>query len=88
MASPPPAGTGIRERRRAWLRELMQHTPDGIVADRVPGLQAGLDARLQEPDIEVLIDAEPPVRAAKRLCASLGIEFDDTYPEPKPPDTG
>jgi len=66
----------------------MQHTLDGIVADRVTGLQAGLDARLQEPGIEALIDAEPPVRAAKCLCASLDIEFDDIYPEPKPPDTG
>jgi hypothetical protein len=84
----PPPPTGIRERRRARLRELMQHTLDGIAADRIPTLQAGLEARLKEPDVEALIDAEHPVRAAKRLCASLGIEFDAAYPEPKKTDTG
>ncbi|MGO1079332.1 hypothetical protein [Inquilinus sp. CA228] len=87
---PPPTDTpaGTRKRRRARLRELMQHTIDGIAADTVPALQAGLEARLKEPDVEALIDAEPPVRAARRLCASLGIESDNTYPEPKAPDTG
>ena len=87
---PPPTDTpaGIRKRRRARLRELMQHTIDGLAADRIPIVQAGLEARLKEPDVEALIDAEPPVRAAKRLCASLGIESDNTYPEPKQPDTG
>jgi len=34
------------------------------------------------------LDGIPPLRAAKCLCASLDIEFDDIYPEPKPPDTG
>ncbi|MGL4968000.1 MAG: hypothetical protein ACRC67_42680 [Inquilinus sp.] len=88
---PSPAAStpaAIRERRRARLRELMQHTIDGLAPDRVPVLQAGVEARLQEPDVEALIDAEPPIRAARRLCASLGIEFDDTCQEPKQPDTG
>jgi hypothetical protein len=66
----------------------MQHTINGIAPDRIPILQAGLEAGLKEPDVEALIDAEPPVRAAKRLCASLGIESDNTYPAPKQPDTG
>ncbi|MFE0756320.1 hypothetical protein ACFW16_20325 [Inquilinus sp. NPDC058860] len=66
----------------------MQHTLDGIAADRVPALQAGLEARLKESDVEALIDAEPPVRAAKRLCASLGVDFDDACQEPGKPDTG
>jgi hypothetical protein len=87
---PPAAGTPaeIRERRWARVHELMQHTINGIAPDRIPILQAGLEARLKEPDVEALIDAEPPVRAAKRLCASLGIESDNTYPAPKQPDTG
>ncbi|WP_342242134.1 hypothetical protein, partial [Inquilinus sp. OTU3971] len=88
---PPPAATTpatIRKRRRARLHELMQHTLDGIASDRVPALRAGLEARLQEPDVEALIEAEPPMRAAQRLCASLGIDFDAAYREPKEPDTG
>ncbi|MGO1074725.1 hypothetical protein [Inquilinus sp. CA228] len=86
---PPPAGTpaGIRERRRARLHELMQHTLDGIVVGQA-ALRAALEARLKEPDVEALIDAEPPMRAARRLCASLGIDFDAAYREPKQPDTG
>jgi hypothetical protein len=65
----------------------MQHTLDGIIVGQA-ALRAGLEARLKEPDVEALIDAEPPVRAARRLCASLGIEFDKKYPAPKQPDTG
>ncbi|MFE0758866.1 hypothetical protein ACFW16_33220 [Inquilinus sp. NPDC058860] len=86
---PPPAGTPAenRERRRARVRDLMQHTIDGIVVGQA-ALRAGLEARLEEPDVEALIDAEPPMRAARRLCASLGIDFDAAYREPKQPDTG
>jgi hypothetical protein len=87
---PPPTGTPreVRQRRRARLVELMQRTLDAIDADKAPGLQAGLEARLQEPDVEALIDAEPPARAAARLCASLGIDFDAACQEPQEPDTG
>jgi hypothetical protein len=87
---PPPAASTPAEdraRRRARVHELMQHTLDGIIVGQA-ALRAGLEARLKEPDVEALIDAEPPVRAARRLCASLGIEFDKKYPAPKQPDTG
>ncbi len=69
---PPPAASTPaenRERRRARVHELMQHTLDGIVVGQA-ALRAGLEARLKEPDVEGLIDAEPPMRAARRLCAS------------------
>ncbi|MBW8728986.1 MAG: hypothetical protein JF625_28040, partial [Inquilinus limosus] len=87
---PPPAGTPAesRGRRRARVHELMRHTINGIAPDRIPILQAGLEARLKEPDVEMLIDTEPPMRAARRLCASLGIDFDAAHREPKEPDTG
>jgi hypothetical protein len=90
---PPPTGTPdeVRKRRRARLVELMQQTLDAIDAidaGKAAGLKAGLEARLEEPDVEALIDAEPPAPAAKRLCRSLGIDFDATYREPKEPDTG
>ncbi|MGK9166504.1 hypothetical protein KXR53_09425 [Inquilinus limosus] len=87
---PPPTGTPaeIRERRRARLHELMQRTLDAIDPDKAPGLEAGLAARLAEPDVEALIDTEPPARAAERLCRSLGVGFDGDYEEPKEPDTG
>jgi hypothetical protein len=91
---PPPTGTPaeVRERRRARLVELMQKTLDAISdRDKAASLQAGVEARLKEPDVEALIDAEPPAPAAARLCRSLGI---DPYPfhegpgEPDKPDTG
>jgi hypothetical protein len=87
---PPPTGTPdeVRKRRRARLVELMQQTLDAIDADKAAGLKAGIEARLAEPDVEALIDAEPPAPAAARLCRSLGIDFDAAYREPKEPDTG
>jgi hypothetical protein len=88
---PPPTGTPdeVRKRRRARLVELMQQTLDAI-SDRkkAAALQAGLEGRLQEPDVEALIDAEPPAPAAERLCRSLGIDFAGDYKEPGKPDTG
>ncbi|MGK9165236.1 hypothetical protein KXR53_03015 [Inquilinus limosus] len=88
---PPPTGTPaeIRQRRRARLHELMQRTLD-VIADRnkVPALKAGIAARLTEPDIEDLILAEPPARAAERLRRSLAIDPDPFGDDPKPPDTG
>jgi hypothetical protein len=88
---PPPTGTPdeVRQRRRARLVELMQQTLDAI-SDRkkAAALQAGLEGRLKEPDVEALIDAEPPAPAAERLCRSLGIDFPGDYEEPVEPDTG
>ena len=74
---PPPAGTPAenRERRRARVRRADAAHARRHRRPARPRLQAGLEARLKEPDVEALIDAEPPVRAARRLCASLGIDF-------------
>ncbi|WP_225771634.1 hypothetical protein [Inquilinus sp. Marseille-Q2685] len=93
---PPPTGSPgeIRARRRARLLDLMKRTLGAIDPAKAPGLEAGIEARLQEPDVPALIDAEPPARAAARLCRSLGVDFagDDEEPEepgkPCGPDTG
>ncbi|TSD84467.1 hypothetical protein FFK22_032590 [Mycobacterium sp. KBS0706] len=91
---PPPTGTPaeVRERRRARLVELMQKSLDAISdRDKAASLQAGVEARLKEPDVEALIDAEPPAPAAARLCRSLGIDpypFHEGPSEPDKPGTG
>ncbi|HEY9346246.1 MAG TPA: hypothetical protein VIQ53_13090, partial [Inquilinus sp.] len=88
---PPPTGTPaeVRERRRAWLHELMRQTLAAISdRDKAAALQAGVEARLKEPDVEALIDTEPPAPAAARLCRSLGIDFRGDYEEPVEPDSG
>ncbi|MGL4964764.1 MAG: hypothetical protein ACRC67_26295 [Inquilinus sp.] len=88
---PPPTGTPaeVRERRRARLVELMQKTLAAISdRDKAASLQAGVEARLKEPDVEALIDTEPPAPAAARLCRSLGIDFRGDYEEPVEPDSG
>ncbi|WP_342241452.1 hypothetical protein [Inquilinus sp. OTU3971] len=88
---PPPTGTPaeIRERRRARLHELMRQTLDLISdRDKAASVQAGIEARLAEPDIEALIDAEPPAPDAARLCRSLGIDFHGGGKDPDKPDTG
>ncbi|MBW8729222.1 MAG: hypothetical protein JF625_29240 [Inquilinus limosus] len=49
---------------------------------------AGIEARLKEPDVPALLDTEPPMRVAERLCRSLGLE---PYPDldwADKPDTG
>ena len=73
---PPLTGTPAETRERRWarLRELMRQTLDAIDADKAARLKAGIEARLQEPDVPAMIDAEPPMRVAERLCRSLGLE--------------
>ncbi|WP_225766606.1 hypothetical protein [Inquilinus sp. Marseille-Q2685] len=88
---PPPTGSPgeIRARRRARLHELMKRTLGAIDPAKAPGLKAGIEARLQEPDAGALIDAEPPAGAAARLCRSLGVDFAGDYEEPpEPPEPG
>ncbi|KGM31339.1 hypothetical protein, partial [Inquilinus limosus] len=91
---PPPVGSRaeVRQRRRARLDELMRQSLAMVdERERVPAVEAGLAARLQEPDVEAMIEAEPPGRVADRLCRSLGIIFHgDTGggKEPDEPDTG
>ena len=88
---PPPTGTPaeVRERRRARLHELMRQTLAAISdRDKAAALQAGVEARLKEPDVEALIDTEPPAPAAARLCRSLGIDPILCLENPDEPDTG
>jgi hypothetical protein len=78
----------IRKQRRARLAELMTQPLRYAEADEIPALKAGIEARLQESDVAALIDAEPPMRVAERLCLSLGLE---PYPHldwADKPDTG
>jgi hypothetical protein len=87
---PPLTGTPdeIRKRRRARVAELMTQPLRYVDADEIPALKAGIEARLQEPDVAALIDAEPPMRVAERLCRSLGLEPYPDLDEADKPDTG
>ncbi|MGL4966480.1 MAG: hypothetical protein ACRC67_34980 [Inquilinus sp.] len=73
---PPLTGTAAETRKRRWDRlvELMRQPLRYAEADEIPALLAGIEARLQEPDVPALLDAEPPMRVAERLCRSLGLE--------------
>jgi len=87
---PPLTGTAAETRKRRWdrLLELMQQPLRYVDRDEIPALKAGIEARLQEPDIPAMLDAEPPMRVAERLCRSLGLE---PYPHldwADKPDTG
>jgi hypothetical protein len=88
---PPPltdTPDEIRERRRAQVLELLSQPLRYVDRDEIPALMAGIEARLQEPDVPAMIDAEPPMRVAERFCRSLGLE---PYPDldwADKPDTG
>ena len=86
---PPPTGSAdeVRARRRARLIELMDASIAAVSdAKQRPAFRAGLAARLQEPDVEALIDSHPPAEAAQRLCRSLALDF--RYRGKDDPDTG
>jgi hypothetical protein len=87
---PPLTGTVAETKERRWARlvELMKQPLRYVDRDEIPALKAGIEARLQEPDVPALLDAEPPMRVAERLCRSLGL---DPYPHldwADKPDTG
>ncbi len=70
---PPPltdTPDEIRERRRARVLELLSQPLRTMDRDEIPALMAGIEARLREPDVPAMIDAEPPMRVAARLCRS------------------
>jgi hypothetical protein len=86
---PPPTGSAeeVRARRKARLIELMDASIAAISdARQRPAYRAGLEARLQDPDIGALIDNNPPAEAADRLCRSLALKF--RYRGKDDPDTG
>jgi hypothetical protein len=90
---PRPTGTPdeIRARRKARLIELMDRSIAAIAdAKRRPAVQAGLKTRLQEPDVEAMLDQVPPGEAAIRLSRSLALDFTGGFDDEDPdsPDTG
>ncbi|TSD88543.1 hypothetical protein FFK22_011940 [Mycobacterium sp. KBS0706] len=87
---PPLTGTVAETRDRRWARvvELMRQPLLLETPDQIPALIAGIEARLREPDVTALLDAEPPVRAAERLRRSLGLEPYPFHEGPDKPDTG
>ena len=87
---PPLNGTAAETRARRWARlvELMQQPLRYVDRDEIPALKAGIEARLQEPDIPAMLDAEPPMRVAERLCRSLGLEPYPNLNWADTPDTG
>lgn len=87
MAARPPA-EAERTRRRHAVAAAMKRAFAGIRDQaRVPGLEAGLAIRLQEPDVIEWLDTETTATIADRLCRSLGLGLyiDDPKVEP---DTG
>ncbi|MGF6228180.1 hypothetical protein QFZ27_002135 [Inquilinus ginsengisoli] len=88
---PPPlteTPDEIRERRRARVLELLSQPLRTMDRDEIPALMAGIETRLREPDVPALLDAEPPMRVAERLCRSLGIEPHPDLDRADKPDTG
>uniref|UniRef100_UPI00047A0675 hypothetical protein n=1 Tax=Inquilinus limosus TaxID=171674 RepID=UPI00047A0675 len=87
-AGGPAAVAAERARRRQAVAAAMERA-FAEVRDptRVPGLRAGLAARLQEPDVTGWLDAETTATTADRLCRSLGLGLYVDDPKPAP-DTG
>jgi hypothetical protein len=88
---PPPltdTPDEIRERRRARVLELLSQPLRTMDRDEISALMAGIEARLREPDVPALLDAEPPMRVAARLCRSLGLEPHPDLDWADKPDTG
>ncbi|MGK9235818.1 hypothetical protein KXS07_29160 [Inquilinus limosus] len=77
-----PAAIEAERARRRKLVAAMVGRAIAQVSDpaRIPGLEAGLAVRLQEPDAVELLDTESSAIAMIHLCRSLGIDpdFDDT----------
>ncbi|WP_026868631.1 hypothetical protein [Inquilinus limosus] len=87
---PPLTGTVAETKTRRWARliQLMQQPVDLAEPGQAPALKAGIEARLGEPDVAALVEAEPPMRAADRLRRSLGLDPYIFPEDPDEPDTG
>jgi hypothetical protein len=76
-----PAGTPaeIRAERARRRAAVVAMTEQCIVevedSARIADLKAGLAVRLQEPDIDTLLDTASTEKATVRLCRSLGIDL-------------
>ncbi len=77
-----PAGSAAevaaeRARRRAAVAARVELAIDECAApERAADIRAGLAVRLQEPDVERLIDTESTATAVVRLCRSLGFDIE------------
>ncbi|WP_342236632.1 hypothetical protein [Inquilinus sp. OTU3971] len=66
-----------RASRRAAVVAMVEEAIDEVAdPTRIADLKAGLAVRLQEPDIDTLLDTASTEKATVRLCRSLGIDLD------------
>jgi len=66
-----------RDRRRAAVVAMTEQAIEECADPaRIADLKAGLAARLQEPDIDRLLDTASTGKAMVRLCRSLAIDLD------------
>ncbi|WP_342236267.1 hypothetical protein [Inquilinus sp. OTU3971] len=65
-----------RDSRRAAVVAMVEEAIDECADPaRIADLKAGLAARLQEPDIDTLLDTASTEKATVRLCRSLAIDL-------------
>ncbi|MGK9230386.1 hypothetical protein KXS07_01730 [Inquilinus limosus] len=81
-----------RARRRAAVTAVIEQAiADLAPPDRAADLKAGLAIRMQEPDVDTLLDTVSIGRAVIRLCRSLAFDIwndVDDYLDRPAPDTG
>ncbi len=66
-----------RARRRAAVTACIEQAIDDLAAPAVAAdIRAGLAVRMQEPDVETLLDTESFGTAVIRLCRSLGFDIE------------
>lgn len=61
----------------AWIEQAIDDLAVPTVAAHI---RAGLAVRLQEPDVETLLDTESFGTAVTRLCRSLGFDIENDIP--------
>jgi hypothetical protein len=81
-----------RSRRRAAVAACIEQAITDLAAPAVAAdIRAGLAVRMQEPDVETLLDTESFGTAVVRLCRSLGFDIENDLDIPldgeDPPDS-
>ncbi|MDR6293539.1 hypothetical protein E9232_006090 [Inquilinus ginsengisoli] len=75
-----------RARRRAAVTARVELAIDELAEPALAAdIRAGLAVRLQEPDVERLIDTESTATAVVRLCRSLGFDIEGNLDIPLDP---
>jgi hypothetical protein len=75
-----------RNRRRAAVTARIEQAIDELAEPALAAdIRAGLAVRLQEPDVERLIDTESTATAVVRLCRSLGFDIEGNLDIPLDP---